>query len=158
MVEREENGDFTRSEQIRQELLDYLKDVDFGTPKYQACCDYLDYEYQMNSWRREVKVAADSSGSDPEERLFYESQMRIREIHIALLEREIEKNRTRILGYSDAYAHIWLTFDDLGDIVYEETKAIYPNEENEVNIHAFRKWGEILDDFKTRLIERESKE
>ena len=44
MVEQDDGEKHQRAEEIKQELLGYLKDAEFGTPKYLAWGDCLDLQ------------------------------------------------------------------------------------------------------------------
>ena len=44
MVEQDDGEKHQRAEEIKQELLGYLKDAEFGTPKYFAWGDCLDLQ------------------------------------------------------------------------------------------------------------------
>lgn len=96
---------------LQQELLDFLKDADFGTPKYRALGDYLnlqDLEELLNKSRESLV-----SEEDPKKKLYLESRMRIEEIQIALFENQIAINKSTLKGYGPAYVHIAATSQDI---------------------------------------------
>jgi hypothetical protein len=128
MKEQEQSTPTTPTEQIRQNLLDQLKAAEFGSATFRAASDYFALSYQRNLMETE-RDKIFLVGSDQKKRIHWESETRIRETQIALLEREIESNKSRVPGYSKAYMNLLLAFDHLGTLTHEEAKNKYPSDE-----------------------------
>jgi hypothetical protein len=127
MKEQEQGEAHSGSEQVRQNLLDHLKDVEFGSIKHWAAIDYFNLSYQervLSTQRNNVL----SAGRDPEQKMYWESEVRIRETHIAILERDIDRNKSRVPGYSKAYMYLVSSFDQLGDLSNKEALSKYPTD------------------------------
>jgi hypothetical protein len=111
MIEQEDGEKSQTAEELKQELLESLKDADFGTPKFSALADWLNldkHELRLHELREEISL---SSGS-PQNKRFRESQLRVEELHFAFLEHKIENSRSTIPGYAAAYSHINGSVDD----------------------------------------------
>lgn len=138
MVEGKEGESYQTSEELKRELLDYLKDADFGTPKYQALGDFLslsNLEESSGRWQDSLV-----SGQDSRRKPYLEGQMRITEMMIALLKHKIANCRSTIKGYGPAYTNIAATTDDIYLKLLREDK-------NNPDRGSYKKWqGEVNDD------------
>jgi hypothetical protein len=134
MKEQEQGEAHSGSEQVRQNLLDHLKDVEFGSIKHWAAIDYFNLSYQervLSTQRNNVL----SAGRDPEQKMYWESEVRIRETHIAILERDIDRNKSRVPGYSKAYMYLVSNFYELGVLTYREAESKYPADEEKRDLY-----------------------
>jgi hypothetical protein len=118
MIEQE--GEKSQSaEELKRELLQYLKDTDFGTPKFSALADWLNldkHELRLHELREEISLSIGS----PQSNRFRESQLRVEELHFAILEHKIENNRSTIQGYAAVYSHINGAVDDFVTVLSSE--------------------------------------
>jgi hypothetical protein len=127
MKEQEQGEAHNGSEQVRQNLLDHLKDVEFGSIKHWAAIDYFNLGYQESLLSTQRKNLL-SVRRNQEKKMYWESEVRIREVHIALLERDIDRNKSRVPGYSKAYMYLVSSFDQLGDLSNKEALSKYPTD------------------------------
>lgn len=112
MVEVDNGESHQTSGELKQELLDYLKDADFGTPKFLALGDFLNLQ-RLEEGRSGGIDRAEKQTTDIHSKLFVESNMRIEEMQIALLKHKIENNRSAIQGYGPVYTHLDGSTDDI---------------------------------------------
>ncbi len=117
MLEIEQGERNPTSSEIKQELLGYLKDAEFGTPKFLALADWLNLQ-KSEDWLHQCREEIASQKSLD---VFRESQMRVEEYKVALLELKIQDRRSTLPGYAAAYSHInirasdfWTTLDGEG--------------------------------------------
>jgi hypothetical protein len=111
-----------RSETIKMELTEFLKDASFGDPKHQAFCDWcledgLQVEINKQIERMTGKAA-----------LREESELRILEYRTALLNHEIDQKKSRLPGYEHAYWTIYGSFEGLYSALHNEGRNKYPND------------------------------
>ena len=97
------------AEQLGQNLLEFIDQTEFGTTEFQAASDYIDL-HSLHELRDET---INKLASNPENRTITESNVRICETKIALLEVQIEQNRSRLARYSRTFQKIETGFADL---------------------------------------------
>jgi hypothetical protein len=97
------------AEQLGQGLLEFIDRTEFGTTEFQAASDYMDL-HSLHELRDE---AINKLASTPEDSAITESNVRICEMKIALLELQIEQNRSRLPRYSRTFQKIETGFADL---------------------------------------------
>jgi len=122
MVEQEGGEKHQTSGEIKHELMAYLEDAEFGTPKYLALADFLNLRRLEEDKVRDIDKLAKQVPSD-RDRLFVKSNLRIEESQIALLSHKIENNRANIPGYGSAYTNIKIEAEDFtSSLLSEEEK------------------------------------
>src|SRR5687768_15525984 len=97
------------AEQLGQRLIELVVQTEFGTAQFQAVSDYLD----LQSIRRLRDEHISELAGKTELRAIEESDLRIYEMKIAFLERQIEQNKSRLPGYSHTYLRVETGFTDL---------------------------------------------
>src|SRR5688572_5138375 len=85
------------AEQLGQQLLEFVGKAEFGTVQFRAVSDYLDLRgyYGLRNWNIDS-----STGKSEAERA---SDISICEMKIALLEHQIDQNKSQLPGYSGSY-------------------------------------------------------
>lgn len=111
MPERD-NKESIATEQLAQELLQRIQGAEFGSTVYQAVSDYFDHanlgeslEALRNNSLRHLE--------DPSRTSYWESELRIEEMKMALLEHEISQREVQTEGYSNVYYHLMTVDEDL---------------------------------------------
>lgn len=130
MREHEPTDKRPESEVMLAEILQYLKDADFGSPKWRAFYDVYDsYKLEKEQFRliRELTSEDSQAHKDPMEKGVKESKLRIVEQEIALLNRQMQTNTVTIPGYEDEYWKVDGRFGDLGFQYVQEGEMVYPN-------------------------------
>src|SRR5690349_9473568 len=92
------NQNSETANQIGKNLIEFVQEAEFGTPQYQAVSDYLFLKQSEKSLQLEQNNG-------------WESQARISEQKIALLQLSIYQNQSHIKGYDTAYAHVGIEFE-----------------------------------------------
>src|SRR5437867_7450855 len=105
-----DNKNAESTEQIGGRLLEFVEQAEFGSPQYQAVSDYLFLKQSENSLQIQQQNAT-SNEDDPERKTYWESQERISQQKIAILQVSIYQNQSRIKGYDAAYTHIGIGFE-----------------------------------------------
>ena len=88
----------------------WVEEKQFGTPEYQAISDYVELQTLEKFWRiyHQNLLSAD----DESKRLSLESQVRINEFQIALLNHQISQSKSRVSGYGKAYSNMVTFFEE----------------------------------------------
>jgi hypothetical protein len=121
-VEHEKGEKQPTSDEMKQELLAYLKDADFGTPKFLALGDLLYLQRYEESLLQSLNFVTAPRIEQPRESSDI-SRLRILEMKIALLEHKIDNCQLTIPGYGKAYSHIDIAVEDFsGTLLGEEDK------------------------------------
>jgi len=139
-------------EGIKQEFRTHLLSVEFGSPDYFAFCDFYTLEQQKHYLRIETRNLKDKSG--PQGNLLPESQLRITENRIALVEHDIDRKKVMDIDYSRAYDRVEETMGNLRTAITNETKEVWPHEKdaNWVRSESEETYHDILvNDFKDVL-------
>ena len=119
------------AEQIGQGLIEFVEKTEFGTPQYQAVSDYL-YLKQSEQSLKQLQENALTKDEGSEGKIYWETQARIREQKIALLELQIYQNQSRIRGYDSAYTHIGIGFEhNLVSVAYREAEQLFANDKQQ---------------------------
>jgi len=109
--------------QIGEKLIQFIETAEFGSPEYQATSDYLFLRQCEESLKHEQQNG-------------WESQARITEQKIALLQLSIYQNQSRIKGYDHAYSHVGIEFEHgLIDAARREARELFPNHPEHQNYH-----------------------
>jgi len=106
------------TEQLRQQLLEFIYKTRFGDPQFQAISDYLDLRSLHNL--REYDI--DQPVKDTLKQIKKESDIRINEMKIALLELQVEQNKSRLSGYAHSYQHIQKALEDIYSLAQTEAE------------------------------------
>lgn len=156
MKERAEGGQLSELEVMKQELLDYLADAEFGSAKNMAMRDYHSLERKRTSYRHSLehyKKSLKLWKKDVESKLSLESNLRIEEFEFALMEHQIENRKSTVKGYDYAFAHIGITFSDLYGPCKREAEAKYDTEER-IDRYADELYDQIMVDAMELLYSR----
>ena len=115
MTERETPQPET-AEQLGQQLLEFVDKSEFGTVQFRAISDYLDLRgyYALRNWN--VESLARKSEAE------IASDIRVNEMKIALLEHQIEQNKSQLPGYSGAYRHMETALEDIDSLAKVEAE------------------------------------
>jgi hypothetical protein len=136
MIERENN--FPNSiEQQASELLDRIHGTELGSTEYHAATDYIDWrdlDNTIHTLRDNVtKQPESSSGSN-----YWQSELRIGELRMALLTDDIRKKSAHMPGYESTFYRIRSIDDDLGtescEVFISAVKQTLDNKKNEANL------------------------
>jgi hypothetical protein len=100
------------AEQLGQQLLEFVDGTEFGTTEFQAVSDYVD----LRSLREFRDENINRLAGNTENRATAESDTRICETKIALLELQIEQNKSRLPRYSRTLQKIATGFADLNTV------------------------------------------
>ena len=141
MLERNDNKPAT-VEQLGQELLNFVRNTEFGASQYQAVRDYFDLQSLYDDLRIDRINLIESK--DASDKIAVESQMRVTELRIALLNNEIRHNQSRLEGYSNAYTHISVGFDDLLTVAYIEADNKFPNDSMQRSTYVDKVYDDIF--------------
>jgi hypothetical protein len=151
MAERDKPQPETVDE-IKQEFRTHLLSVEFGSPDYLAFCDFFSLEQQKHLRRIEIQALKGKLSSD--DNLERESQLRITEVRIAVLENDIERKKIMDIDYSKAHGRVEETMGNLRTAISNETKKVWPDEKdtNWVRSETEETYHDIfIDDFKDVL-------
>jgi len=116
------------AQQLGERLVEFAEKIEFDTPQFQATRDWFDLE-ELQKGRHQENKNIIAHQDDFESRLYWESEARISEQKIALLEHAISQNRTRIRGYSKVYQNIHDGFDDLHFIARQEAEKKFEGDD-----------------------------
>lgn len=109
------------AEQLGQQLLEFVDKAEFGTAQFRAISDYFDLHTLYGRQKTYRKPLDGGSKND----VSFESSLRVYEMKIALLEHQIEQNKSQISGYSGAYQHMETALEDIGSIAAAEAEKKY---------------------------------
>jgi hypothetical protein len=109
---------------IKEEFRSHLHSIEFGSSDYLAFCDFYALEQQKYICRIEVRNLMREM--NPEEKLFAESQLRITETRIAILETEVDGKKTRDIEYSGAYKYVEHAMEELRDAISSDLASNFP--------------------------------
>lgn len=98
------------SESLTNQLIELVEETEFGKPSYQAISDYFDLSELRD--KRGVNLINLEAENHPK-RKREESQLRIHEARIALLEHQIDQNKSQLPGYARSFSRIDVRFKDL---------------------------------------------
>ena len=148
MAEREGSENLSGSEQIKQELFDYLKDAELGTARHLAAYHIVE-DHRLHTERREFIQSLTSAES--EEGRYHFNAMVLRTVmEEALLNREMNNRKATMPGYREANQFIREHFDDLGDAASSEARVKFPDDESErtyeFNRIYYSAWSRLQDD------------
>ena len=117
------------SDEIKNDLLDFLRGSPVDSAKYHAFMDYQN-ENDLNEGLGDLIAKVNN---EPDDLIWHieNSQIRIYEHRIAYLEHSIEQKRMSKPGYEDAYLQIWGTCEELGLVLCEEGEEKYPGDSKE---------------------------
>lgn len=120
MAERDKPQPET-AEQLGQQLLEFVDKAEFGTVQFRAVSDYLDLQalYGFRKW------TIDELAVNSENQVERKGDIRVNEIKIALLEHQIEQNKSQISGYSGAYHHLKTSLEDIDSLAKVEAEKRY---------------------------------
>jgi hypothetical protein len=90
------------AEQLSQQLIEFVDKAEFGTVQFRAVSDYFDLQGLYSLQKTYVEFLEGDAGT----KIDRESRLRIQEMKIALLEHQIEQNKSQLSGYSGAYYHM----------------------------------------------------
>jgi hypothetical protein len=152
-IEREGGKELKKSTIIKKDLLHYLADATFGSPKYQGFMDCM-HQDELNDTREDLinSLGEETNALSKEVKL---STLRMNEQRMVLLEHTIEQKCMTLPGYFDAYYTVWGAFDNLGLVLHKEAEQIYPNNVKEIKIYVTREWSEIWDEAREALQNRD---
>ena len=122
MAERDTSQPET-AEKLGQQLLEFVDKTEFGTAQFGAVSDYLDLR-TLHSLR---ELDVDALSGNNENKTKRESDIRIYELKIALLEHQIEQNKSSIPGYSWSYQHVETAFEDVFSLALVESEKMHPD-------------------------------
>ena len=142
MPERDINVPET-AEQVGHGLLEFVERAEFGSPEYQAVSDYIFLKQSEESLRLHQKNAS-SNAFDPARKTYWESQARISEQKIAILEFQISQNQTRIKGYQSAFIHLGIGLDEMVSIASQEAEKKYPDDREQQSFYVDKIYDGIL--------------
>ena len=132
MPERETNKADT-AEQFGQKILKFVEGTEFGTPQYEAVSDFLDLNRLKESLKTSIRNSH-SNNEDPERRSYWESQARITELEIALLNHQADQRQSRVKGYQAAFVRFGIGLEELQSITRKEADEKIPeNKQEQIN-------------------------
>jgi hypothetical protein len=128
MTDRD-TGNQGEAKPFGQELVSFVEGLRFGTPEFRAVSDY----FQEQKLYREMALHRNNSlsrGNDRAQTGYWESEERISEAKIALLQHQIYQNETQLEGYSKTYYHFKSMLEsDLALASNNEANKKFPNDE-----------------------------
>ena len=127
MTEWDKKSLETAEQFFGQGLIEFVEKTEFGTSEYQAVGDYFDLQGLYTHWSTEL----DNAKTNEADRLYWESRVRMSETKIALLEHQVNQNKSRVQGYARAYLHMSAGFEDLATVAGIEAKKMFPEEEKQ---------------------------
>jgi hypothetical protein len=95
------------------ELDVFFREAEIGSVKYQALMDYKEIHDINAQMGRLYKALAETESTD--KRIWMESELRVNEMRLALMEVERHKNEKQTPGYATAYYFLDSHLDDLRD-------------------------------------------
>ena len=151
MLDRDHNKQITQVEVLKQEFRTHLLRVEFGSTDFLAFCDFYALEAQRHS--RNTEINSLRLYVEPERRQLAESELRITETRIAILESEIERKQNTDTDYYKSYSHIEEQMKKLrGAISNElESKRQEVSEESKVREKKEMYWDMLVNDFRDVL-------
>jgi hypothetical protein len=123
----------TEVEIIRNEFQLHLKSVEFGSADYLAFCDFYALEEQRHNCMIEFEQIKKTL--PVHDRVMKESQLRITETRIALLENEIDHRKITDIGYSKAYTRVEKVMEELRTAIMGKLRNEYTEPEDEERIN-----------------------
>src|SRR5688572_6658502 len=117
MAEREISQPET-AEQLSQQLIEFVDKAEFGTVQFRAVNDYFDLQKLYSLQQTYVEFLEKDAGN----KIDRESMLRVQEMKIALLEHQIEQNKSQLPGYSGAYHHIGNALGEIGGLARTEAE------------------------------------
>jgi hypothetical protein len=152
-IEIEGEKELKRSTIIKKDLLHYLADATFGSPKYQGFMDCMHQDELYDT--REDLLNSLGNETDPFSKEVKLSTLRMNEQRMVKLEHTIEQKSMTLPGYFDAYYTVWGAFDNLGSVLHKEAEQLYPNNFKEIEIYVTREWSDIWDETREALQNRD---
>ncbi|MEJ2707882.1 MAG: hypothetical protein P8074_09755 [Anaerolineales bacterium] len=154
MKEQEKSESPTTIEGIREQLLDQVGNAEFGSATFQAFSDYFALDHQRYLLDIEQNNSLSASNNE-KRRLYWESETRIRETQIALLEREIERNNSRVPGYARVRVGIESALDHLSELARVDAAKKYPNDEKMRSAQSEETFDNIYDEINDLIYRRQ---
>lgn len=136
-------------EGIKQEFRSHLLSVEFGSPDYLAFCDL--YALEQQKYHLRIEIGKRNGDPSIEGDLLSQSQLRITESRIALIENDIEYKKVTDIDYSKAYDRVEETMGKLWTAISNEnmeegSDRVGANQEIEDAYHDI-----LVNDFKNVL-------
>lgn len=150
-VERKGEDPYRGSEKTKNELSIFLADAALGSVKYQGFMDSLN-QSELND-RREMLINMEKGFPLPITD-HGESDLRIVEKRISLIENEIQQKCMKLPGYFEAYHTVGFLFDQLGYDLYQEAKAKYKYK-HEVENYVKVEWDQTCENLREDLQRRD---
>ncbi len=146
MIEQE-HPNWPSSEEVEEELKNYLKDAELGSVRNLALRNFHSEHRASEGITRVMSSLSEArrEKSDEQRVQELESDLRIAEMGLALLKWEISKRCDEMKGYEKAYYHISGIFEELGQFIEAELVKNNPTmseAEREFRINA--RWDEVL--------------
>ncbi|HJZ06114.1 MAG TPA: hypothetical protein VJ327_09775 [Patescibacteria group bacterium] len=91
-----------RSEQVKHEILEYFVGEKADSAKFTAFFDFYEEMWLRHTRDRDIEDLVDATKLNPSQRLIAESNLRIDEIRLALLENKIADNTSQLPRYNEA--------------------------------------------------------
>jgi hypothetical protein len=152
MPEREVNRKTLPTvEEFKQEFRSHLLGVEFGSSDYTAFCDFFALENQRHA--RDIGIDSLRLYEDPESRLIADSELRITETRIAILESEIERKQITSIDYYKSYNSVEEKMEQLREAIANDVESKRPNasEASKKREKSDIYWGTLVDDFRDVL-------
>jgi hypothetical protein len=105
-------------EQLGQQLMEFVDKAEFGTAQFRAVSDYFDLQGLYSHQKTYVEILE----GDPRSKVDAESMLRVQEMEIALLEHQIEQNKSQLSGYSGAYQHMETALENISSLALVEAE------------------------------------
>jgi len=140
------------SEEERRVLIDYLKDADFGTPKYLALGDCLQLRQQERYLESLLGNCVAASEVGLKKRLSWESDLRMLEMRIALHQQAIDERSLNTRGYRSAYARINSSIESYGFFIKKEAKQ---QSSTNIQVELIESVMNLQDDLREALFKRQ---
>jgi hypothetical protein len=128
------------AEQLGQLLLEFVDKAEFGTAHFRAVSDYFDLQALYDYRKSYVEILE----GDLRNKVHAESTLRVHETKIALLEHQIEQNKSQLPGYSGAYQHMETALEDIHSLAWEEAGKMH-TEIEEQRRYVMRIWQVAYD-------------
>jgi hypothetical protein len=146
MTERVKEGKET-SEQMTQELFEFVNKADFDSPQFRAISDCV----ALNDLYSRIEKISDqikqNDKNRPETSYEAESRLRISEFEMGLLSNQIYQNKTTIRGYQKAYAYVSSTINGITEQILDEPENSkkYEGDGAKIYNHLFAEVKDIID-------------
>jgi hypothetical protein len=125
-----------------QELISFVEEQKFGTPEFRAVSDCLQLGRLRHTWGDSFRDVAKNK-NNPAIGISDESDLRIVEQKIALLEHQIYLGESQLEGYSSAFTHMDNELqNDLAIAANQEGHKKFPSDPNAAAAHS----GDLYDD------------